>query len=349
VLFSLGPKVLWPLAYVSVGAMKIALIHAAQLPVHAYGGTERIVWWLSKALAARGVEVTLACLAPSTCEWAKVVHIDFDKPITDQLPDADLLHYFNTPAEEPIRPYLVTIEGNGKPGETFYRNTAFVSRNHARRHAAQCFVYNGVDPDDYIFSDKKDGSLLFLAKASWRVKNVEGAIRLAKRTGKPLHIVGGSKRFFNHRGGIHWEGMLGGKPKAEIISRASGLLFPVLWNEPFGIAVIEALVSGTPVLASGLGSLPELLVPEVGRICEDDDSYVEAIGQLDQFKPSDCRDWAMTRFSHHVMADKYLSLYEKVLAGESLNPSLPFTLEAVDALYSIPLQAGAGSNAALPA
>ncbi len=346
---AIGPFSFRPALCYSPKTVKIALIHDAQLPVHAYGGTERLVWWLSKALAARGVEVTLACLAPSTCEWAKVVHIDFSKPITDQLPDVDVLHYFNTPAEEPIRPYMVTIGGNGKPGETFYRNTAFVSRNHARRHAAQCFVHNGVDPDDYIFSDKKDGSLLFLAKASWRVKNVDGAIRLAKRTNRHLRIVGGSKRFFNHRGGIHWEGMLGGKPKAEIISRASALLFPVLWNEPFGIAVIEALVSGTPVLASGLGSLPELLVPEVGRICEDDDSYVEAIGHLDRFKASDCRDWAISKFSHHIMADKYLGLYEKVLAGNSLNPSLPFTLEAVDALYSIPLQAGVGNSAALPA
>ncbi len=328
--------------------MKIALIHNALLPVTAYGGTERVVWWLSKALAARGVKVRLVCAPGSQCDWAQVTQVDLSRPIEDQLPDVDVFHYFNTPAYTPEKPHVVTIEGNGKQGEAFLRNTAFVSANHARRHGAQCFVYNGVDPDDYLFSDKKDGSLLFLAKASWRVKNVQGAIRLAKKSGRDLHILGGSRLFFNHWNGIHWEGMLGGRQKAEWIAQASGLLFPVLWNEPFGIAVIESLVSGTPVLASGLGSLPELVGSEVGRICHSEEEYLDGIRQLGDFSSQRCRDWALSRFSHHVMADAYLRVYEKVLSGEFLNAGVPVTLEPMDALYSIPFRAAAGSSTAQP-
>lgn len=325
-------------------AVRVTLVHSAPYPVLAYGGTERVVWWLSKALAARGVQVTLACLPGTKCDWAELTYPDFDRPIEPQLPDTDLLHFFNTPSEPPLRPHLVTIGGNGRDGEVFSRNTVFVSQNHARRHAGQCFVHNGLDPDDYIFSEKKDGSLLFLAKASWRVKNVAGAIRIAKKSRTPLHIVGGQRLLFKNWGGIHWEGMLGGREKAERIAASSALLFPVLWNEPFGIAVIEAMVSGLPVLASKLGSLPELVSDDVGILCTDERGFVEAVGEIGRFSPKTCREWVLSQFTHHHMADQYLRLYEKVLRGEFLNAGVPVTQEAVEALYSIPFRGAAGSS-----
>lgn len=327
--------------------MKIALIHDAVLPVQTYGGTERVVWWLSKALAARGVQVTLVAAPGTVCSWAKVVHPDASRPLEEQLA-CDVFHYFNTPPVVPGKPHVVTIGGNGKPGEAFLKNTAFVSRNHARRHGAECFVYNGVDPADYLYCEKKDGSLLFLAKASWRVKNVDGAIRIARRAGKELNILGGRRWFLNDWRGVHWRGMIGGREKSEFLARSSALLFPVLWNEPFGIAVIEALVSGTPVLATPWGSLPELLPSDVGRICRDDEDFIDALASLDSFKPQRCREWAVERFSHHEMADKYLGLYERVLKGESLNSAIPVTQEALDALQSIPFRVVAGSSVAQP-
>ncbi len=327
--------------------MKIALVHDAVLPVAAYGGTERVVWWLSKALAARGHEVVLACAPGSSCTWAQVVHPDFSQSIEKQI-HCDIFHYFNTPSFIPTKPYIVTIGGNGKPGEEFLLNTVFVSRNHARRHGSDCFVHNGVDPDEYEFSARKDGSLLFLAKASWRVKNVQGAIRLARAAGRPLHILGGSRWLFNHWRGIHWHGMLGGRAKAEFLARSSALLFPVLWNEPFGLAVVEALVSGTPVFATPWGSLPELIDPEVGRICEGDSDFLRAIQDVGSFRPERCREWALDHFSHHKMAEGYLAVYERVVAGELLNAESPVTRVAPDALQSIVFQVGAGSSIVQP-
>jgi glycosyltransferase involved in cell wall biosynthesis len=325
--------------------MKVVLIHHAVLPVHAYGGTERLVWWLSKALAARGMEVTLACAPGSHCAWAKVVHIDITKPAEDQLPGYDLYHYFNTPMEEPTRPHVVTIGGNGKPGEVYLRNTAFVSRSHARRHGAECFVYNGVDPDDYRFRSEKDGSLLFLAKASWRVKNVQGAIRIARKAKRELQILGGDRLFFKHWRGVHWNGMLGGIEKADFISRSSALLFPILWNEPFGLAVIEAMVSGTPVFATPMGSMPELIHASSGRLCLNDEDFLAAIDSLGDFKANDCREWALSEFSHFAMADRYLKVYERVLNGEALNSTIPVTQEPMEALASLPFQRVVGSSA----
>lgn len=318
--------------------MRIALVHDVTLPVAHYGGTERIVWWLAKALHEAGHEVLLVCRPGSQCPFATVVAADFSQPIPPQVPAADVYHYFNTPPAEPEAPHVVTIQGNGKLGETFLANTSFISRNHAERHGATCFVYNALDPDDYVYRAAKEPYLLFLAKASWRVKNVKGTIRIARRARRPLRIVGGSSPLkpLWKLGRIHWEGMLGGERKAKLVAGASGLVFPVLWHEPFGIAVIEALVSGTPVLASPHGSLPELVPPEVGLICRTEAEFVEGVARLGTFRPEDCRDWVLERFHYRRMARDYEALYEKVLSGETLNPRPPRTIEGPDPALPTP-------------
>lgn len=298
-------------------AYTVSLIHEASFPVLKYGGTERVVWWLAKGLFELGHQVNLIALPGSSCPFARVYDLKAPRP------PADITHFFNTPPQEPESPYVVTIGGNAKAGERFLPNTIFVSVNHAERHGADAFVYNGLDPNEYIYRDKKNGELLFLAKASWAVKNVAGAIRIARETGKKLNILGGVRWWCPSWRGIRWRGMLGGIDKANWISNSEGLLFPVLWNEPFGIAVTEALISGTPVLATPFGSLPELVGPEVGRICKNYDEFVSAAKNLREFKPKDCRDWAMSKFHYLDMTKKYLEKYETVLSGEQLNLSPP--------------------------
>lgn len=300
--------------------LKVALIHNAKFPVSGYGGTERLIWWLAKGLFERGVDVTLVCRPDSQCPFAKIV--SYDEQQVFKL-ETDILHFFNTPAKIPDRPHLVTVGGNGKVGEKYSLNTVFVSQNHAYRHGASAFVYNGLDPDEYIFESKKSDYLTFLAKASWAVKNVRGAIYIAKKTHRKLYIMGGSRRFLNGWRGIHWDGMVDGKAKAERLAKAQGLLFPVVWHEPFGIAVTEALVSGTPVIATPFGSLPELIHSEVGRICLSYDEMIEAVEGLADLSPERCRDWAMSKFHYRQMAEKYMLYYDKLLKGETLNKVLP--------------------------
>jgi len=303
---------------------RIALIHEARFPVLKYGGTERVVWWLAKGLSELGHKVHLIALPGSHCPFAQVSEKAFPIRSSD-LPPADLYHYFNTPEQEPESPYLVTIEGNGKSEEVFLPNTVFVSQNHAERHGGKAFVYNGLDPDEYEFSDRKSNQLLFLAKASWSVKNVKGAIKIARRSRKELNIVGGSRWWLPCWRGAYWRGMLGGSEKNQYISQALGFLFPVLWHEPFGIAVTEALVSGTPVLASPFGSLKELIGPQVGKICSTYQQFVEGVESLAEFKASDCRDWALAKFHYRVMARDYVKFYEQVLSGRKIHGTSPRT------------------------
>ncbi|MBY0369302.1 glycosyltransferase [bacterium] len=316
--------------------MRVVLIHEAQLPVTAYGGTERVVWWLSKGLSEQGLEVTLAALPGTQCEWAEVVYPDFRRPLEPQLPGYDVYQYFNTPEFRPERPYAVNIGGNGRPGERFLPNTVFVSQDHARRHGAECFVHNGLDPSEYVFQERKNRSLLFLAKASWKVKNVTGAQRIARSARWPLEVVGGERWLLKNWRGTQWLGMLGGRPKAEAIARNAGLLFPVLWNEPFGLAVVEALVSGTPVLATPWGSLKELVPAQVGRLCASEREFREAVANLGDFKAKDCRDWALAHFTYTQMAAGYRKLYERVLQGVALNSREPVTQAGEMGLRELP-------------
>lgn len=308
--------------------MKIALIHNAKFPVAAYGGTERVVWWLAKGLSELGHHVVLVAAPGSTCPYAREVRVgDFASSHRPYEAGVDIEHHFAPPPHAPEKPYLVTVGGNGKPGEKFLINTVFVSRDHAERHGATAFVYNGVDPDEYVFRETKQNYLSFLAKATWSVKNVRGATQVARRAGVPLKIMGGSRWWLPSFRGITWLGMVEGKTKREVLASSRGLIFPVIWHEPFGIAVVESLVSGSPVIASPFGSLPDLVHPEVGVLAGSLTEMVAAVPELSKFKPSRCREYALERFHYRKNAESYMKLYEKVLEGGTLNPRDPLAVD----------------------
>lgn len=328
--------------------MQVFLIHDAQFPVALYGGTERVVWWLAKGLHEKGVRVVLVARAGSQCPYASEVHAaDFSRPLVPQLEHlcrsrgAEVVqHYFASPETEPTTSYVVNIGGNGKAGERFLRNTIFVSRNHAERHGAKAFAYNGLDPDEYVFERTKTERLVFCAKASWRVKNVRCAIRIARAAGRPLDVLGGSSLLPFAWRGVRWHGMVGGEKKAHQLASAAFLLFPVVWNEPFGIAVIEALVSGTPVLATPFGALPELLAPEVGRVMHSEQEFVHFLRAPELFSAERCREWCLANFHYRNMTEKYLAYYAQVLAGQPLNETQPMSVTDAGKLLELPRRLG---------
>ena len=108
----------------------------------------------------------------------------------------------------------------------------------------------------------------------------------------------------------------GGIEKAIQFSQAKALLFPIQWEEPFGLVVIEALLSGTPVIATRRGSMPELINDRVGYIFDEDEEFPEALSHATSCKSSDCRDWAMNYFSSSVCSQNYLALYERVILNK---------------------------------
>jgi glycosyltransferase involved in cell wall biosynthesis len=102
------------------------------------------------------------------------------------------------------------------------------------------------------------------------------------------------------------------------MEQSKGLLFPVQWHEPFGLAIIESLYAGCPVFGSKMGSLPELIIPEVGFLSESIFEITRAVKEL-TFSPQICHDYATENFNAKVMAQNYFEVYQRFLDGEQLN------------------------------
>lgn len=315
--------------------MHILLVNRAQIPVHAYGGTERVIWALGRGLVELGHRVSYLVSAGSHCDFAQVLTLDPQAPWDAQIPaDVDLAHFhFNPGLDALSRPHLVTEHGNARKPKPFPRNTVFLSRNHAERYGSPHFVHNGLDWRDYgpVDWSRPRGRFHFLGKAAWRVKNVQGAIDVALRAGVELDVLGGTRLNFK-RGfrwtwsrRIHFHGMVGGAPKLQLLNGSRGLIFPVRWHEPFGLAVIESLYFGCPVFATPYGALPELVAPDCGVLSDRAAVLAEAV-RSGGFDPRRCHDQAVTHFGAQAMARGYLHYYERVLAGETLHAQPPTIL-----------------------
>jgi glycosyltransferase involved in cell wall biosynthesis len=170
----------------------------------------------------------------------------------------------------------------------------------------------------------------FLGNAAWRVKNINGAVHVIRLTRQErLKVLGGYR--FNFRMGLRFTlsprvsfcGLVGGETKNELLRRSKGLLFPVRWHEPFGLALIESLYFGCPVYGTPYGSLPELIPPEVGFLSNKVEELAYAMENNSCFSPKRCHDYVVEEFNSRKLAVSYLLLYEKVLNGEMLNPTKP--------------------------
>ncbi len=121
-------------------------------------------------------------------------------------------------------------------------------------------------------------------------------------------LAGGWRPSFSTR--IRFVGEVDGKKKADLLAGARCLWMPALWDEPFGLTTIEALFSGTPVLATKRGALPEVLTGAVGALCDTLDEMVEASRTIASRKPEACRAHAERYFTHRVMAEEYVRIYK---------------------------------------
>ncbi len=337
--------------------MKILIVNNTKIPVHLYGGTERVIWWLGKALVQMGHEVTYLVKPGSSCPFANVLFYNDKKPLAEQIPeDCDVVHMHYETTEELPKPHITTLHGNISEPHTFDRNTVFISSNHAQRHGGSVYVHNGLDFDDYGQPDFSNRRLYFhfLGNAAWRVKNVRGAIDLAGKAGERLHVIGGTR--VNFRMGlritltphVRFHGMLGGDGKNAIINGSKGLIFPVLWHEPFGLAIVESLYFGCPVFGTPFGSLPELLgkkenaerkksawngmvdafYSDFGCLSVKKSEIVEAIKNVDSYDRRRCHEHAVEHFSAARMARDYVKLYERVLHGIPIHEKAPVLSEA---------------------
>ena len=310
--------------------MHIGIFSWDILPAPRYGGTQRMVVWLARGLAAAGHRVTLVAGHGSRVPEATVISVAVDaargpafdiRPLLP--PGLDILVTYAPLRVKPDHPWLRVLPGNRRQGVKGAPNIIYLSRDHARRHGSETFVYNGLDPAEFQFRRDKDDYDLFLGRLH-ATKGYRWAVAGAKRLRRRLLLAGGWRPSLSRY--VKYVGSVGGTRKAELLAGAGALWMPALWDEPFGITLIEAMVSGTPVLGTRRGSLPEIVSPEVGALGDTLDELVELRARLDAMAPEACRAHVERHFTHHVMAEGYLRMFQAYLAtgvlpeGELLGP-----------------------------
>lgn len=302
--------------------MHIVHFQHTRVPVVKYGGAQRIVVWLCQALVELGHEVTLLAGRGSRVPGVRVVEVEaeevrqpgfdvqrhVDRPV-------DLMHYHSPVQYPPNVSYVATLQGNMGPGRIAPPHVICVSADHAARHGATAFVHNGVRLDEYEFRAAKGDFDLFLARLhsvkGWRI-----AVAAAKEERFRLVVAGGWRPNFSRW--VRFVGEVGGTEKRELLAAARCLWMPVQWDDPCPVNVLEALASGTPVLATPRGSLPELVGPDGGGIADTFDGLLALRRRLHEFDPAACRRRAERYFTHLRMARDYVRMYEGLLADGRL-------------------------------
>jgi glycosyltransferase involved in cell wall biosynthesis len=203
-------------------------------------------------------------------------------------------------------------------------NWIFVSRTLAYSLGRPRHVLNGIDPDEYQFSEVKNDCFLFIASMDWADhKGLGVALDLARKVGLRLVVAGTAKAQGTvteiaqrcSDAGAEYIGDVRGAEKAALLAGARGLLFPTQVNEAFGLAIAEALMSGTPVICSAYGACAELVTPEVGFVCHTERDYREAVARIQTIAPALCRATALARFHYLRMARDYLREYEMEISS----------------------------------
>lgn len=318
--------------------MHILIFCKTKIPALTYGGTPRDIVALGKVLTEKGHKVTFLVPEGSSNEFADVLFYNPAIPLNDQIPkDTDIVNLHSPINEEIDFPYLNAIHGNPQKGEKILTNSIFVSKNHANRYNSEHFVYNGIDWDLYPKPDlkQKRTNLHFLGKAAWKVKNLKGAMYIARKTSHRLDVMGGYR--FNFKMGIRltfdprikFHGMVDNNYKCTIMNKSKGLLFPVLWQEPMGLAVVESLYFGCPVFATPYGALPELVGKEFGFLSNNANDLAGAVNNSDVFSPQKCHEYARDTFNPQKMTEGYLAYFERILNGETLSPASPTMDESI--------------------
>lgn len=184
-------------------------------------------------------------------------------------------------------------------------------------------VYNALPVNDWPYRERKDDYLLAFGRIC-EDKGFHLAIEVARRTGRRLLMAGVVQAWYRDYferqiapqvddEQIVYLGEVSDAQKRDLFAGASAFVFPILWPEPFGIVMIEAMAAGTPVIALRNGSVPEVVPEGVGGfVCDDVDAMVAAVDRLDEIEPAACRASVAERFSVEKTAADYEAVYRGV-------------------------------------
>jgi glycosyltransferase involved in cell wall biosynthesis len=338
---------------------QIAPLHE-RVPPRLYGGTERVVSFLTEELVRQGHEVTLFASGDSQTSARLVRCCDmalrFNPVVRDALPyhiimldevrrridQFDILHFHVDIIHAALihdfaDRTLTTLHGrldlpDLAPFYAVFRDLPLASISNDQRAYLPnanwlATVYHGLPRDLFPFRPKPDGYLAFLGRISPE-KGPNFAIEIAARSRMPLKIAAKVDRADQ----AYWEakirpmvegnpdvefiGEIGESEKASFLGGATALLFPIDWPEPFGLAMIEAMACGTPVIAYRRGSVPEVVEENVsGFVVDTLEEAVAAVRGIGDLNRVNVRAEFERRFTAERMAHEYVRIYRQLLAA----------------------------------
>jgi len=183
---------------------------------------------------------------------------------------------------------------------------------------------NAIDLSVYPCHPHRGDYLLFLGRMT-ADKGCHRAIAVAMEAGLQLKIAGKNREpkereYFDAfvgphlHGGIEYVGEVSHGEKVELLQNARATLFPIEWEEPFGLVMIESMACGTPVIATRRGAVPEVI--EHGRsgiIVNDYRLMPAALEEADQIDPWECRHFVEERFAPERMVAEYVEAYREAI------------------------------------
>ncbi|MBL3657172.1 MULTISPECIES: glycosyltransferase family 4 protein [Fulvivirga] len=334
--------------------MRVAILSpiAWRTPPKNYGPWEQVASNIAEGLNARGVDVTLFATADAittgklqfACErpYAEDPHLDpkvgeclHISHLMEMAEQFDIIHnHFDflplTYSSLINTPMVTTIHGFSSQKimpvyKKYNSSTSYISISNADRHPELSYlrtIYHGLNPKDFTFKQKKENFLLYFGRIH-SDKGTHMAIEIAKQVGIPLKIAGliQDNDYFNqyikphideHR--VMFYGNADSTLRNELLSNTLALLHPIQFDEPFGLSVVEAMMSGTPVIAFNRGSMQELIINGVtGFLVNNVSEAVKAVHQLHTIASQDCYKHACSVFGLEHMIDEYMDVYKMIV------------------------------------
>jgi glycosyltransferase involved in cell wall biosynthesis len=197
-------------------------------------------------------------------------------------------------------------------------------------------VYNGVPVDSFTYVEEKGDELLWIGRMC-PTKGPDTAIKVAAKLGRPLILAGKIDAFrmeyfrtvvepllTEHKGLVEFIGEINQAQADAWYGRAYALLMPIDWEEPFGLTAVEAMACGTPVIATRMGAMPEIIEHGVSGLLVDGDEspeivvdrFIKAVEACETIRPTACLERAK-RFSTQRMVDGYIDVYHSLLENSA--------------------------------